>query len=380
MKKQKYALIGCGKVAVKHLKAAIYQAKNRNNIEIAALVDTRQAAAAAEIMNACKMPKDLQKNVKIYQDYDEMLNQIKPDLTAITTPSGSHAVIGLKALRSGSHILLEKPLTLSLPEAELLLETAASRNLNIAVGHIYRFFPLVQEIQQDLAAGKFGRILYGDVKVRWGHDQAYYDQAAWRGTWAHDGGALMNQSIHALDLMIWLLGNKVLNATGRIDRQLHRMQAEDIGFATLQLTDGVWCQLEGTTNTNHARKEASFFIRCSEGEIRGGILSGRPQMKIYDKTGKNIAGQYLRRYLKKQWQVGGFAALKQISNPHSGLYSDWINSTTAGKNPIADGEGGLRAVEMVLAIYKSALLGRKVDLPLSDFSLEQMSSYFPEQP
>lgn len=378
MKKMKYALIGCGKVAAKHLKAALYQCRKLNTIEIAALVDTREGAAE-DLMDSVGVPKRLRTGIRVYKDYAQMLEEVKPDLTAITTPSGSHAVIGLKAIAAGSHILLEKPLTLSLAEADQLLAAANEKSLQIAVGHIYRFFPVVQQLQADLAAGKFGQILYGDVKVRWGHDQSYYDQAAWRGTWTNDGGALMNQSIHALDLMIWLLGKPALTVNGRVDRQIHRMQAEDLGFATLQLADGIWCQLEGTTNTDPERQEASFFVRCTEGELRAGIIAGRPRIEVIDADGRAVSGRYMRRFIGQKLREGGLGALKQLTNPHSGLYSDWIQAAAAGRNPIADGASGRQAVEMVLAIYKSALLGRQVELPLTDFKLEQMAGYFPEQ-
>lgn len=379
MNKMKYALIGCGKVAAKHLKAALYHTEKRGNIEIAALVDNRPEAAHA-LMEKINLPDRIRSQIRIYTDYVEMLEQEKPQLTAITTPSGSHAVMGLRAISAGSNILLEKPLTLSLAEADQLLEAAARQNVRIAVGHIYRFFPVVAELQKDLQSGRFGRILYGDVKVRWGHDQAYYDQAAWRGTWSHDGGALMNQSIHALDLMVWLLGQPVRSVNGRIDRQLHRMQAEDFGLASLELNNGIWCQLEGTTNTDPKRQEASFFIRCTGGEIRAGIMAGKPYMKIIDGQGKNLSGKYLRSYLAAKWREGRLAAIKQLGNPHSGLYGDWIAAASYGIEPLADGKCGRDAVEMVLAIYKSALLKHQVDLPLREFKLEEMALFFPNQP
>lgn len=379
MNKMKYALVGCGKVAVKHLKAALYHSEKKDSIEIAALVDTNPEAAQA-LMDKVGLPDSLRARIKIYTDYVEMLEQEKPQLTAITTPSGAHAVMGMRAISAGSHILLEKPLTLSLAEADQLIEAAAKHNVRIAVGHIYRFFPVVQALQRDLQAGRFGRILYGDVKVRWGHDQSYYEQAAWRGTWSHDGGALMNQSIHALDLMVWLLGQPAKSVVGRIDRQIHRMQAEDFGLASLELADGIWCQLEGTTNTDPSRQEASFFIRCTGGEIRAGIMSGKPYMKIIDQQGKNISGKYIRAFLADKWRDGRLAALKQLGNPHSGLYGDWISAAARGIEPLADGKSGRDAVEMVLAIYKSALLKRQIELPLNDFKLEDMALYFPDQP
>ncbi len=371
----KFALIGCGKVAIKHLKAVRY---HHHDITLVALVDTQPAAAAA-LLNACGFSKRDAAAIPVYADVQTMLDAVKPDLVAITTPSGTHFAIGLAAIAAGAHVVIEKPLTLSLDEADRLLTAANERGLQIAVGHIYRFFPMVQNIQQDLRRGKFGRILAGDVKVRWGHDQAYYDQAAWRGTWAQDGGALMNQSIHALDLMTWLLGSRVVMVSGWIDRMTHRMEAEDYGLAMLRLANGSYCQIEGTTNTDPHRPEASFYILCTEGEIRGGILAGRPFIEVRDRQGHKLTSRYLRRFLAEKMQVGGIGALIQLKNPHSGIYGDLINIIRNGGTPLADGFSGRAAVELVLAIYKSALNKQPVELPICDFKLEDMKGYFPVQ-
>jgi UDP-N-acetyl-2-amino-2-deoxyglucuronate dehydrogenase len=296
---------------------------------------------------------------------------------AITTPSGTHYALASQAIAAGAHVLVEKPLTLSLTEADSLLAAARDRGVRVAVGHIYRFFPLVQALEKDLRAGKFGRILQGDVKVRWGHDQAYYDQAAWRGTWAQDGGALMNQSIHALDLMTWLLGSPVREVSGWIDRQTHKMEAEDFGLAMLRLENGSYCQVEGTTSTDPHRQEASFYILGTEGEIRGGIMGGKPFMEIRDRRGHPLTGAYLRRFLREKLREGGLPALLQLKNPHSALYGDLVRSIREGGEPLADGMSGRQAVELILAIYQSALTARPVSLPVRDFTLDEMKGYFP---
>lgn len=368
----KFVLIGCGKVAVKHLKAVRY---HRRSIELAAVVDSRPEAAVPTLTAAGYSAREVS-SLPVFTDVNTMLSTVQPDLVAITTPSGTHFELASAAIESGAHVLVEKPLTLSLQEAGQLLAKAGQKNVQIAVGHIYRFFPVVQALEADLRAGRFGRILGGDVKVRWGHDQAYYDQAAWRGTWAQDGGALMNQSIHAFDLMTWLMGSPVLEVSGWIARQTHRMEAEDYGLAMLRLQDGSFCQVEGTTCTDPARQEASFYILGTEGEIRGGLLAGKPSISVIDRHGKDLTGYYLRRFIRQIWRDGGLPAILQLKNPHSALYGDLIKAIRSGRPPVADGESGRAAVELVLAIYQSAKEGRTVTLPVESFTLSEMNGYF----
>jgi len=371
----RYAIIGCGVVARKHLKGARYHQNKRRSLEVVAAVDTRPGAAEKILQAAGFTAKEIA-GIAIYEDYQKMLSEVRPDLVVITTPSGSHAAISLDALAAGAHVLIEKPLTLSLEQADEILELARKNNRKVAVGHIYRFFPLVQAIRADIMSGHFGRVLYGDVKVRWGHGQEYYDQAAWRGTWSQDGGALMNQSVHAMDLMTWLLGQTVESVSGQIFRKTHHMEAEDLGFAILTLTNDVQCLVEGTTITDPERPEASFFIRLSEGEIRAGILSGKPHITVYDKNGKNLASTYTRRIFWQTLCRSGLSGLKQLTNPHSGLLGDLIDAIVVSREPLASGQSGRDAVALVLAIYQSALEKRIIHLTLKAFDLARMQQFF----
>ena len=187
----------------------------------------------------------------------------------------------------------------------------------------------------------------------------------------------MNQSIHALDLMTWLLGSPVTEVSGWIARQTHKMEAEDYGLAMLRLQGGGFCQVEGTTCTDPKRQEASFYILGSEGEIRAGLLAGKPRLRVIDRQGKNLTGHYLRRLIRSVWREGGLPALIQLKNPHSALYGDLLRAIRTGQNPLADGESGRSAVELVLAIYQSAKTGRSALLPVDNFTLEEMNGFFP---
>ncbi len=367
------ALAGCGRVARKHAKAwnqlpDLYQP--------VALID--QSKEACRSLNQ-EFGLGLAES-DFYTDVASLFAaragvKTKPDVVALTTPSGTHYSLAKTALEHGSHVFVEKPMTLDLEEARELKNLAQTTHRKIAVGHIYRFFPLVDIIREDIAAGVYGRILAADVVVHWGHDQAYYDSAAWRGTWQQDGGALMNQTVHALDLMVWLLGLKPASVQGTISRLTHVMEAEDYGAALLKMSDGSVCRVEGTTSTPESQHEASFYISTEKAQIRAGLRSGKPYVQVLDNDGKKT-GHYWRRTLAVMRQNGFKRQLQAYLNPHTGIYWDLAQAISADRPPRADVNSGLEAVENVLAIYQSALLGgAPVALPLSDFSLREMESY-----
>ncbi len=372
MGKLTFALIGCGKVAEKHLKAAL---AFKDRLSIVALSDSRPEAAT-KLMSGLGISPEKQQGIPVFSDYREMLEKIRPQLVAITTPSGSHYRMSLDAIAVGAHVIIEKPLTLSIAEADELLEKAREKGVRITVGHIYRYFPLVSELAAEIHSGRHGKVLYGDVKVRWGHDQAYYDQSSWRGTYDQDGGAVMNQSIHALDLMTFLMGSDIVSAKGSLDRMTHRMEAEDFGLAILRLENGAWCAFEGTTCTDPKRQEASFFVLTEKLEIRGGILAGKVKMAIRDREGKNHTTKYFMKQLCDRWRSGGLTGIGMLFHPHTELYREWMESLDAGRPPRADGMSGRQAVEAVLLIYKSAVSGREERAPSAPFTISDMAGHF----
>jgi UDP-N-acetyl-2-amino-2-deoxyglucuronate dehydrogenase len=371
-KKFRIAVIGCGNVAKKHLKA-IFQ--NQDMVRLVALADTSEKAMKS-LLAASRLTGIQKAGIPCYTDYNTMLEEQSPDIVCITTPSGTHAGIGLDAIRHGANLLLEKPMTLSLEEAQRLVEEAGNAGVKIALGHIYRFFPFVEQIVLDLRNNIYGEVLYGAVKVHWGHDQAYYDQAGWRGTWKQDGGVLMNQSVHALDLMCWLMGSRVCEVSGMIARQCHAMEAEDLGLGMLRFENGAYCTLEGTTSTDPDEHEASFDLLCARGRIQAGIRSGIPYLDVRDRQGKKQAAHYMRGLLRQVFQKGGLSLLRRLGNPHSGIVRDLCFSILENRPPRADGRSGQNALELVLAIYKSAKIKSPVGLPLEGFSTGDMVGFF----
>jgi len=380
MSKQKtqkltYALIGCGRVSVKHIRAVL---KNDSGLQIMAIVDQNPDAPTALLRSVGMSEKKISSffsHVKVYSDYKTMLEEIHPDIVAITVPSGLHYEIGKATLLSGSHILLEKPMTMRISEAKELSEISEATGRQIAMGHIYRYLPIVGNLQKDIASGVFGKISHGSVIVRWGHDQKYYDQASWRGTWKSDGGSLMNQSIHALDLMCWLMNSMPISASCLLARRTHVMQAEDIATGILKLQNDSLCLIEGTTNTPQYDHEASFYICGTEGTLRVGLRKGKPFFDIRNALGKKKTFSYVQRELREK----GLGGLLSLLNPHEAIYKNLVCAITNNTRPIADAISGYKSVETVLALYQSALLGREVSLPLKDdFCSEDMSSFLTE--
>ena len=369
--KLKVAIIGCGRVSEKHIRAV---AKLSDRLCLSALVDNNPDAPN-NLLNACKKKikniSELKSSLKTYIDYKEMLKDIHPDIVAITVPSGLHYEIAKDCLTAGCNILLEKPMTMSNKSSRELYELSSSLGLKIAMGHIYRYFPIVSLLHEDMVNGVFGKVGHGSVIVRWGHDNDYYKQAAWRGTWKSDGGALMNQTVHALDLMCYLMNAEAVKVDGMLSRRFRDMEAEDTAMGVFTFSNGALCQVEGTTATFPKDHEASFFINAEKAAIRIALRKGKPSYSITTEKGKNLAFRYLRRYIKN---VGLSYLISVAKNPHYGIYCDLYNAITTGSAPIADGRSGYLSVDMVLGFYRSVLKKGDVELPLSsEFKIEEMS-------
>ena len=361
-------LIGCGRVAEKHLKAI----SKLKGLELKAVVDVNPDSCK-RLLNSVKGFKD----VKQYSDYKQAIDEIKPAIVSVTVPSGLHFQIAKYAMEHGSNLLLEKPMTMSVSEAREIYEISKKTGLKIAMGHIYRYLPIVGLVRQDIAEGKYGKVTHGTIYVRWGHGEDYYQSAAWRGTWKSDGGALMNQTIHAIDLLVWLMGSEPEEATAMIAKRLRNIEAEDLGMAVLRLENGSLAQIEGTTATIPSKHTAEFSVFCENGQLSMGLDSGKPHISVFgvkpDGKTKKLNGYYIR----KQFKEGGLFSYKCALNPHLGIYKDLSDSIIENKNPIADAYAGFSSVETLLGIYKSAKEGRPVKLPLEgDFNSIDMTGYF----
>jgi len=366
----KAAIIGCGRVSIKHIKAI---AKLSDKLTLSALVDTNPDAPSHLLSGARIKGSQLSRikaSMKTYLNYKDMLEDIHPDIVAITVPSGMHFEVARDCILAGANILLEKPMTMSNTQAEQLYSLSQEHGTRIAMGHIYRYFPIVSLLHEDMEKGVFGKVGHGSVIVRWGHENEYYSQAAWRGTWKSDGGALMNQTVHALDLMCYLMNTEATCVNGMIANRFREMEAEDTALGVYTFANGSLCQVEGTTATFPNDHEASFFINAEKACIRIALRKGKPSYSITTPKGKNLAFKYLRRYIR---QTGLSYTIGVAKNPHFGIYHDLYTAITERTQPIADARSGYLSVDMVLGFYKSVLTKSEVRLPLTEeFPIESM--------
>ena len=187
----KYALIGCGRISPNHIQAA-----QSNQLEIVALCDV-QEFRMQDLVNKFNLSPE----IRFFADYKKMIEEIDVDLIAIATDSGSHAQIALDCMDNDIHLIIEKPIALSLKDADLIIAKAQEKNLVVSPSHQNRFNKSIQKVRHALDENKFGKLFHGTAHVRWNRGPEYYSQDSWRGTWEYDGGALMNQCIHHIDLL-----------------------------------------------------------------------------------------------------------------------------------------------------------------------------------
>ena len=355
----KYALIGCGRISPNHVVAA----KN-NHLEIVALCDIEPKNSKDKVLKF-----DLPKDTHQYTDYREMLNAEKPELVAIATESGKHAAIALDCIEAGCNIIIEKPIALSLEDADAIIEKAKQKGVKVCACHQNRFNKSIQKIREAVEKDRFGRLLYGTAHIRWARDYEYYSRAKWRGTWAQDGGALMNQCIHDIDLLRWMMGDEVDEVIGFTDRLKHDyIEAEDLGIALIKFKNGAYGIIEGTTNIYPRNLEETLYIFGEKGTVK----AGGEAVNIIEEW--NFS-DYIDdpKEVKKECHelppnVYGFG--------HSKLYADVIDAIQNDRPPYVDGEAGRRALELVLAIYQAAATGNSVKLPLEKCSTMDFKGRF----
>ena len=280
---------------------------------------------------------------------DDLLARPDLDVVALCTPSGQHAEQAIAAARAGKHVLVEKPIALSLADADAMLAACATAGVKLGVALQRRAEPLYQRIHQALQAGDLGRLTLALVSMPYHRPQSYYDSAAWRGTWALDGGGvLMNQGIHLVDLLVWYLGDplEVRAAAATLER---RIEVEDTAVATLRFPSGALAAITATTTA------APGFPHRLELYGTGGAiqLEGESVVRwqLTDPAGAKV----------QPLPPGGGAAAGAGADPraislsgHTGLYRDFIQALRDDRPPLVDGAEGRRSLAAVLAVYQAA--------------------------
>ena len=356
----KYALIGCGRISTNHIKAAV-----NNNLEICAVCDV--VPQHMELLLE-KHGLSMDSSVRRYTDYKKMIAEIKPDLVSIAAESGVHAEIALFCIDHGIHVIIEKPMAMSMEDANEIIRRSEVKGVKVCACHQNRFNIAVQEARQALEQGRFGKLSHGSIHVRWNRNKDYYTQAPWRGTWAQDGGALMNQCIHGIDLLRWMLGGEIEEVYGQTRQQFHDyLEAEDVGMAVVKFKNGAIATIEGTTNVYPQNLEETLYLFGEKGTVKiGGKSTNNIDVwNFADETDKDRKNKGLEE-----------ATSNVYGNGHTSLFADMIKAIEDNRKPYVDAYAGRDALELVLAIYKSQKEGKAVRLPLEKFASVDMAGEF----
>ena len=287
---------------------------------------------------------------------------------SIATESGKHAAIALDAIDAGVNVIIEKPMAMNMADAEEIIKRAAEKHVKVSACHQNRFNVAIQEVRKAIEGNRFGKLSHASINVRWNRNKGYYDQAPWRGTWEEDGGCLMNQCIHGIDLLRWMMGDEVVEVYGATRQQFHDyLEAEDVGVAVVKFKNGAIGTIEGTTNVYPQNLEETLYLFGENGTVKIGGKSTNT-IDVWDFKDETAEDQKNKGLEEETSNVYG--------NGHTSLFADVIEAIKEDRAPYVDGVAGRNALEMVLAIYKSQKEGAPVRLPLTDFASTDMRGEF----
>ena len=344
-----FGIVGCGMIAGFHARAIA-------ELRGAKLIACHDAVPASADRLAAST------GCRAYHKLDDMLADPRVTIVTVGTPSGAHLEPAVAAANAGKHVVVEKPLEITLARCDKIIE--ACRRNKVQLGTIFpsRFHESSIELKRAVEKGRFGRLTLGDAYVKWFRPQSYYDSGAWRGTWELDGGgALMNQAIHSVDLLQWLMG-PVAEIRAQTATLAHeRIAVEDTAVATLRFASGALGVLEAST--------AAFPGYLKRIEIHGDAGSaGTEEEDIvkwdFQKPDRRD-GQVQQRMQQRTSGGGGASDPSAIGHHgHTLQFRDFLDSIKSGRPPAVDGLEGRKSVEIILGVYLAAETGRAVALPL----------------
>ena len=344
-----FGIVGCGLISGFHCKAIA----EIPDASLVGCVSRRQASAKRLVK---------QYGGKAYREFDELLAEPGIDVVTICTPSGVHMEPAVAAAKAGKHVIVEKPLEITLKRCDKIINACRDNGVVLSTILPSRFHKSSQTLKKAIDTGKFGRLSLGDAYVKWFRSQEYYDSGKWRGTWALDGGgALMNQAIHCVDLLTWLMG-PVDSLTAHTATLAHkRIEVEDVATASLRFENGALGIIEATT--------AAYPGYLKRIEIHGSYGSAvieEEDIKSWEFVKMTSADKKIATQSKGLTKTGGGAANPSAIGhaAHAHQLRDVLRAIKNGTQPFIDGLEGRRSVEIILAIYKAAETGRAIQLPL----------------
>ena len=328
MSKLKFAILGCGKISTKHVEALI---NNKDEAELVAVYDIIEELAIERKKQYESVIKDV--NVKVYTDYNEFLNDVNIDVVTIATISGYHAKHSIDCLNHDKHVLIEKPMALTLEDADKIIKLGKEKSKKVCVSHQNRFIPAIQNLKRAIDEGRFGKLIHGTARTLWNRNDEYYKQASWRGTKALDGGTLMNQCIHNIDLLLWMMGGEIERLYSETDTFIRNIETEDFGAILMRFKNGAVGIVEGSVCVYPKNLEESLSIFGEKGTVV--IKNGKIDTWIFEDE---------RNYDNFEYNESNLG--------HTPLYKDLIDAISSDREPLVNGEEGKKAIEIILKAYE----------------------------
>ncbi|MBO9343022.1 MAG: Gfo/Idh/MocA family oxidoreductase [Roseiflexus sp.] len=340
----RFGIIGAG-VAGRYHAQAIAQTPGARLMAVCAGHPER-ATALADAFNA-----------RVEPDVAALLACDDIDAVCICTPSGQHAEQGIAAAKAGKHVLVEKPLAITLADADALIDACRTAGVHLGVALQRRTDPDFCAAREAIAAGALGRLILGVITIPYLRTQKYYDSAAWRGTWALDGGgALMNQGIHLVDLLIWLMGDEIVEVQAHTATLAHTIEVEDCASATLRFAGGALGAIAATTAA-----APGFPHRVEVYGTQGGIQIEGETIVRWETTGRPPPASLHITSGSGRQEAGAGAHPTGISAiGHTRIMGDFVAAIRERRQPLVSGSEARRALAVVLAIYESAREGKPV--------------------
>jgi len=322
------------------------------------IADTGKAKLVAVTSRREERAKEFASKWKLdfwYTDYREMLEKAPIDAVIISTPHYLHYPMAIDSMKAGKHTLVDKPMAISVKETDGMINEAKKRGVKLGVILPSRFDPTYRKLKNAVEEGKFGQLILGEAVVEWSRTQEYYDNSPWRGRWATEGGgALINQAIHTIDVLIWIMGSpKYLWA--QIDTVAHKIEVEDIAVATVRFENGALGVIQGSTAI-YPGLPTRLEIHGTKGTaiIEGGTL----------KRWSVIGEEEIKKEVEEDLGSWTRPELTPAKN-HAALIKDFAEAVLEDREPFVDGAEGKRSIEIIMAIYRSGRSKEVVEFPLT---------------
>lgn len=338
----KIALVGCGRIAPRH-------------IDVVRQLDNAALVGVTDLDRARATERAAPHGIPVFGTLDEMMEKARPQVVSVLTPSGDHPERVIELARRGVHVIVEKPMALRLEDADRMIEACDRAGVKLFVVKQNRYNLPVRRLRAAVEAGRFGRMVLGTVRVRWSRGQAYYDQDAWRGTWAQDGGVLANQASHHIDLLLWMMG-PVESVMAMTETRLVDIEVDDTAVAILRFTSGALGVIEATTATRPKDLEGSISILGEGGSVE---IAGFAMNEMRHWNFARPLAEDEKRLTEENTNppdVYGFG--------HREFYRAVLENLRTGRreNGLVDGLEGRKSLELINAIYESVETGKAVQL------------------